>query len=80
MKITTPSAILISALLLALTILLRPDGIPYIDSAKADVAGMNRYDLKLDWDFKNAVKDIVENCDVTGHVDDGYLYSADVSC
>lgn len=52
MKLTTPTAILISSLMLVLAILFRPDGIPYIDSARADVAGMDRYDLKFDWDFK----------------------------
>ena len=80
MKLTTPRAILISSLMLVLAILFRPDGIPYIDSARADVAGMGYYELIADYDFEGAVKYIVQNCDVTGYVDGDYLYSADISC
>ena len=61
MRITTPNAILISAVLLALAILFRIDGMSYINSAKAEVAGMSYYDLKLDYDFKKAVGDIVDS-------------------
>lgn len=33
--------------------------------AHAEVAGMSKYDLKYDYDFKNAVKDIVsDSCSV----------------
>lgn len=35
--------------------------VPLTQSAKADVAGMNRYDLMYDYEFKNAVKAIVED-------------------
>ena len=35
--------------------------VPLTQSAKADVAGMNRYDLRYDYEFKNAVKDIIED-------------------
>ena len=96
MKMTTPKAILISALLLVLAILFRPGGISYIDSARADVAGMSYYELKLDYDFKRAVRSIiedevmsiieddvesiVEDCDVTGYVNNNRLYSGDISC
>ena len=31
----------------------------YIPQAQAEVAGMNRYDLSGDYDFKNAVKDLI---------------------
>ena len=34
--------------------------------AKAEVAGMDSYDLKYDWDFKKAVQSIVEDCSVDG--------------
>ena len=34
--------------------------------AKAAVGGTGYYDLKSDWDFKRAVKSIVENCSVDG--------------
>ena len=80
MKLTTPIAILISSLMLVLAIMFRPDGIPYVDSAMADVAGMDYRELKRDRDFKKAVKYIVQNCGVTGYVDGDYLYSANISC
>ena len=32
--------------------------------AKAEVAGMDSYDLKYDYDFKHAVEDIIEDCRV----------------
>lgn len=35
--------------------------VPLTQSAKAEVAGMNRYSLRYDYDFKNAVKDIIED-------------------
>jgi hypothetical protein len=41
-----------------------------ITSANAEVAGMDYFDLKLDWDFKRAVKSIVQNC----YVDGDYIY------
>ena len=40
--------------------------IDLIDTANAEVAGMDAYDLKYDYDFKKAVEDIVEDCDVDG--------------
>ena len=68
-----------------------------INEVSADVAGMDRYDLKRDYDFKRAVEDIVEDnvtrysiesivedivedCDVSGYIDDDYLYGASISC
>lgn len=39
--------------------------------ARAEVAGMNSYDLKYDYDFKRAVQSIVEDCTVDGE---------DISC
>jgi len=39
------------------------DGVP---AAYAEVAGMSWYDLRSDYDFKKAVKYIVERCDVDG--------------
>ena len=42
-----------------------------ITSANAEVAGMDYFDLKFDWDFKRAVKYvIVEDC----YVDGDYIY------
>ena len=35
--------------------------------AKAEVAGMDSYDLKYDWDFKRAVQSIVEDCYIDGN-------------
>ena len=48
--------------------------------AQADVAGMDYYDLKSDYDFKKAVRSIVEDCEGTGYVDGDYLYSLDIEC
>jgi hypothetical protein len=40
-------------------------------TASADVAGMSRYDLRRDRDFKRAVEDVISgNC----YVDDEYIY------
>ena len=36
-------------------------GSQFIQPVKAEVGGMNRYSLRYDYDFKNAVKDIVED-------------------
>jgi len=36
----------------------------FIPSAKAEVAGMDSYALKSDYDFKRAVKAIVEDCEI----------------
>ena len=35
--------------------------VPIIQAAQADVAGMDRYDLRYDYEFKDAVKYIVED-------------------
>ncbi len=78
---TTPKAIFYGLIAIALAILFRPQIQPlFIETAHADVAGMDSYDLRYDYDFKNAVKSIVEDCDVSGHVDGEYLYSTDISC
>ena len=39
--------------------------------ARAEVAGMDSYDLRYDYDFKRAVQSIVEDCTVDGE---------DISC
>lgn len=54
--------------------------IEIVRNLNADVAGMDYYDLKSDYDFKKAVKRIVEDCSVSGYVDGDYLYSGDISC
>ena len=41
--------------------ILRENNINLIDKVKADVAGMSWYDLKHDYDFKKAVKRVVED-------------------
>lgn len=48
--------------------IIKESNISVISSAKADVAGMDAYDLRTDYDFKKAVKHIVSNCwvDVSG--------------
>lgn len=35
-----------------------------VKSAKAEVAGMDRDDLEDDYDFRRAVQDIIEDCEV----------------
>jgi hypothetical protein len=37
-----------------------------VPEVRAEVAGMNYFDLVLDLDFLSAVQDIVEDCDVDG--------------
>ena len=37
-----------------------------IKNANAEVAGMDSYDLKSDYDFKRAVQMVVEDCYVDG--------------
>lgn len=49
------------------------------ENVQAEVAGMDYYDLKGDYDFKKAVRRIVENCSVDGYVDDATVYSS-ISC
>ena len=51
-----------------------------INEVSADVAGMDQFDLRRDRDFKKAVGYIVEDCEVRGYVDDGYLHSTSISC
>jgi hypothetical protein len=48
--------------------------------AQAEVAGMDYFALRTDYDFKKAVRHVVEDCDVSGYVDGGYLYSTEISC
>ena len=52
-----------------------------IQEAMAEVAGMDYSDLKYDYDFKKAVKSIVNNCSVEGgYTDGGYVYGSSISC
>ena len=61
-KITTPIAVLIGSFIIASAILLRVDiTAPIIGTANADVAGMDYYDLYYDYDFKTAVRKVVES-------------------
>ena len=61
-KITTPIAVLMGSFIIASAILLRVDITPpLIGTAHADVAGMDSYDLYYDYDFKKAVRRVVEN-------------------
>ena len=87
-------AILIGSVLIALAIWFRADAHLFSTEAKADVAGMDAYDLMSDYDFKRAVQSIIENCDVdvsvdvgvTGDDSDGYCHfvnayaDAEISC
>lgn len=40
-----------------------------VSPVHAEVAGMNYYDLKYDYDFKKAVENIVEGCSVDSYGD-----------
>ena len=50
-KLTTPKAILIGSVMIALAVVFRVDG-AVITDANADVAGMSYGDLRRDKDFK----------------------------
>lgn len=65
-KITTPVALLIGSVLIASAILLRISFVDlFITEVKAEVDGMNSIELQNDYDFENAVKDIINNdCNV----------------
>ena len=40
----------------------------FIQSVNAEVAGMDAWDLKHDYDFKKAVKDIIaDDCQISGN-------------
>lgn len=80
MKLTTPKSILIGLTLIALSIFFRMDE-TFIQNVKADVAGMNYRELSHDYDFKQAVESIIENCDVSGYVDDYEdFYGGEIIC
>ena len=57
---------LLLAFCLGITAKVAIDEIDFISAANAEVAGMDYYDLKSDYDFKKAVRRIVENCSVDG--------------
>ena len=44
--------------------ILKEEKFNLISAVYADVAGMNYRDLRRDRDFRKAVKQIIENCDV----------------
>ena len=56
----------------------------YVPEANAESSSNNSYDLRYDYDFKSAVRsiaeDVIEDCSVTGYVDDDYLYSSSIDC
>lgn len=54
--------ILASVGLIGLGFILNAITTSLVGTANAEVAGMNRYDLRYDWDFRRAVEDIVEDC------------------
>ncbi len=93
MKLTNPRSILMGLALVALAIFFRlDDSSLLIAEAKAEVAGMNYYELRSDYDFKRAVKsiaedvaedvakDVAEDCYVSGFVIGNYLSSASILC
>ena len=42
----------------------------YLPEASAEVDGMDSYDLRTDYDFREAVEDVVEDCSVYGEIHD----------
>ena len=62
MRLTIPRAILLSAFMISLAIFFRLDDAQVVSDANAEVAGMDSYDLKWDYDFKRAVEMVVEEC------------------
>jgi hypothetical protein len=80
-NLTTPKAILIGSLAIALAVLFRVDDTSIVlQEAKAEVAGMDYSDLRRDRDFQKAVAYIVESCTVDGYVDGDYLSGGSISC
>jgi len=66
-KLTLPKSILIGFALIALSIASIPYSNLIVPKAYANVAGMDYYDLKSDYDFKKAVKQVVSaSCRVQG--------------
>ena len=51
----------------------------YIPEAEAEVAGMDSYDLQYDYDFKDAVETIIEECTFSGTVQNDWVY-VNTSC
>ena len=66
MKLTIPQSILIGSVVVALAIIFQPD-LPLASEAKAEVDGMDRFDLEQDRDFRKAVESIIEDCVVSGY-------------
>ena len=66
-KLTIPIAILIGFFMIAVSILYT-NGFNFsiIPKVNAEVDGMDAYDLENDYDFKNAVEEIIEDCEVDG--------------
>ena len=66
-KLTTPQSILIGSFMIAVSILYT-NGFNFsiIPKVNAEVDGMDAYDLENDYDFKYAVEEIIEDCEVDG--------------
>ena len=80
-EMSVPKAIIFGSSIIALAILFRADeSISLIGEANAEVAGMDAYDLKYDYDFKKGVEAVVEDCDVSGDVDSYGDVEADIDC
>jgi len=73
-KLTTPKSILIGSFMIAVSILYT-NGFNFsiIPKVNAEVAGMDEYDLKNDYDFKDAVESIVEGYDYQTSSDVGSI-------
>lgn len=80
-EMSVPRAIIAGSSIIALSILFRADeSFSIIEEANAEVAGMDAYDLKYDYDFKKGVQAVVEDCDVSGEVDSYGDVDASIDC
>lgn len=76
----TSKAIIIGSIIIAGAIIFAPQiQALFATEARAEVAGMDSYDLRTDYDFKKAVERIVEDCHIYGEAEDGDI-DAYISC
>ena len=82
MKISTPQAVIIAAVIIALAILFRADYPVLATEAKAAVGGKDYNALRNGRDFRRAAASIVEKCEIRGSVRQRskFFLSTDISC
>ena len=86
MKVDLYTKIVLTAIAIGLFLNVAGDSkLSVVKDVSAKVAGMDKYGLKYDYDFKGAVEDIaedvIEGCSASGYVDeDGGHLTLDVDC